>query len=836
MTFSYVSNHFARSLAVVGVLMLTGVSCSGDAAGPEFEDLDVAASGKLDGWSSVRSLYRDMRNVDLGDLLSVSTGLATNELNDALSTDGLSAELEAPALYALSEEVEDDLTLNDIDELVSGLASRYGERELTTEVNTLRRDHLRNSDDEVFAEGAFRVEAGYDHAWNIPAGGLEDVAASLGFDSRGALETRVIAPFSGELPATGGIMLDSLQASRGFVLPRRLEDIRDMAQGESFALRGSGRMALNLGAGVPLLVAEPTSALTYNLVFSAALRTMMEGVLDVQLVRLDGDEVVVDIGVENARVLSARVAIEDGWGVDGLVELEVEIGGFSVDLGRLAERALERRLNRNLNLISARAERTNSDTRVSVARFRFSLGRGSEAQRTALAHVLHGDVRLAQALANRGEEGIIAEFDLTRSGVSTVSHAGIDLFGMRFFTSTEESEGAIVIQTPGGASTLLFESLHEESGWFFSSHGYTRVGLAGLIFDPEAPGVPDGQTNLLLQVMEGDDYMERDKLLDHLDGVILGIGGREALVALEGPGNELERYVYEICNPSPAFDPCRSEVLSDPHVVELRAQGLAALEAELSGVETDLRELALAVGELRLTAQATREPGASLVGPPTSVVVDFRLDNDALYEVLAEGRAYDLELALTHYLEAAEINRGDSPEQISNQRDDVIDDSSGVIAEIVERFTVGADEYNTLCAAENANIEGLGTLGDNALELRFPVNAENTVLYEEATARSIAQARSQSAIEIYDELVELADDLDGHPEQVVTFALLALADPRRTDLRVNIQMDMDDSWAQDYEHYREAGYGPLNHYAHGSLVSFIDGGLFDVDALLNVDR
>lgn len=176
-------------------------------------------------------------------------------------------------------------------------------------------------------------------------------------------------------------------------------------------------------------------------------------------------------------------------------------------------------------------------------------------------------------------------------------------------------------------------------------------------------------------------------------------------------------------------------------------------------------------------------------------------------------------------------------DQIGRDRAALIADATPTLDAMVQRFIEGADRYNTFVAAETVRIEGLeGTMGANALEIRFPVDANNRVNYDEATARSIAQARSQEATRLFDDLVDLAFDLEGYPEQVVIYSLLALTAPDRTDLRLNVQMETDDNWAQPFEHYREAGYAPLDSYGRGRLVTFIDGGLFSVDALLRVDR
>jgi len=798
--------------------------------------LDVTCNGKCDGLDSIRSLYRDARNLDLGDLLSYGAGIATDELNDALSfSDYGSIGIGEPVLYALPERARNDLTLHDIDELVSGLAARYGERELTTEVNRARRDYLASSGDEVFAESAFSISAALGHNWNIDVGGFENSWVNVGFRAGTTLEARVIGAYRSELGATGGAPLRALRESRGFVLPRTVADIRAMKPGESFALRGEGVLGVNFGAGVPIVLADPAS-LTYNLVISAALRARLSGTVDAQLVRLPGNEVVVDVGVEKARLINPAIALTPGWGVDGLPALNVNIAGIEVDLKRLAERALEKQLNKHLSFIEASAAYSNVRSRVSVARFRISLDQGDEdTLDKALGQALRGDVRLAQALSNRGEPGVVAEFDLLRSGASSAFHAGIDIFGMSFFTTSQGSQGTAIVQTPGGVRTLLFESLHKASGWFLSSFGMTRVGLAGLVFGPDSPRDPNGEANLFVQIMEGDSRMRRDELLDHLDAVIAGVGGADALAAIEVPGNELQRYVHTHCVPSGAWDPCQTDILSDPLVVQLRADGLAALDARLGNLEPAQRDLVLAAGKLRLTAQATREYPAAIVGPPTSIVLDYRLDDRALEELLEDHNGDELRNAVVAYLTAVDIDRGDSASDIAADRASILATAPAKAQAMAATFDAAAYRYQRLLASEDAVIATLGPVGARALEVRFPVDAANRPLYEEATANSLAQARSRVVTEMFDELMERAQATGRRPEQVVAYALLSLTPSRLLDLRVDVDFDVDETWDQVYEHYRAAGYTGIDRYGKGRDVARIDGGMFSVDALINVN-
>lgn len=829
------------SWALVGALAL-GCSTSesaGGGSGDPGETLGVTCEGKCDGWGSITSLWRDAKQLDLGDLLSVGAGFASDGLNDALTlSDYAGIKLGEPKVYATADKAKNDLTLGNLDDLATGLAVAYGERELTTEVNQLRRDHLHGSGDTVYGEFAFQTSASFGHNWGLSAAGLGGASVSLGFDLGGNLTTRVIAPFQSEAGALGGAPLAALKGARGFVVPRSVQDVRAMKPGELLALSGAGGVGLNLGVGVPLLVATPAAGVSYNLVLSGGLRAHLRGQMDVQLVRLAGDQVVVDVGVSSAKVQSASVALTDGWGIQGLFKSKLSLGGLDVDLGRLVEKALQNQMNARLSFIEARAAKTKQTTRLSVARLRFKLDAGSDpkALEQALAQALRGDIRLAQALSAQGDPGVIAEFDLSRSGVSATSHAGIDVFGMSFFKSIEESQGSLVIQTPGGARTLLFDGLHKQSGWFFSSHGYTRIGMSGLVFDPANPSVPaQGEANLILQAEEGDDYMERDKLLDHLDAVIQSLGGKQALEAVEKPGNELQRYVVKACPNSQAFDPCRLSVLDDPKVVQLRADGASALDAAVSGLEPAAKDLVMKAGTLRLTAQATLEPAASLVGPPSSLVVDLRLDDQALAAMFSQKSEYELKNALTAYLRAVLVERGASESELQSERAAIPDGKDAAVLDaMAAEYKTRALSYEKLMAAEKAVIQNVGPVGPRTVEIRFPVDAGNRPDYDKATAGSLSQARAREALALFDRLVGLADGLDPHAEQPVLYALLALTSPSSADVRLNVQMSTSNTWAQDFEHYKKAGYAGFDVYARGSAVAPIDGGLFDVNALIDV--
>lgn len=803
---------------------------------PPMESLGVTCTGKCDGLDRIDSLWQRGADVSVDQLLVVGAGFATDGLNDALArSDYGSIRVGETALYVNAERAAGDPTLGNLDGLTSGLAARFGERELTTEVNNLRRDHLRSSDDSVFAESSFRIGASLGHNWGLEVGGLEGGGVSVGFDAGTSIEARTIQAFPSVRSALVGAPLAAAVEARGFVLPRSMGDVRAMKPGESFALRGEGHLGANVGVGVPLLIANPSSVVTYSIVLSGGVAARIAGNLDVQLVRLSGDQVVVDVGIDRAASYSAHIAIEDGWGIPKLARSHIRVGSIDVAAGQLLERALVKKLESTLGF-SARAEHAASRERVTVARLRFSLDSTSPDLEQALAQALKGDVRLGQALANRGDAGVIAELDLVRTGTATTSYAGLDLLGMKFYRDVERSSGSAVVQTPGGARALLFESLHRESGWFFSSHGFTRVGLSGMTFDPRVVGAANGEANLFLQVQEGDEFMERDKMLDHLDALIVSLAGTDALAAVEGPGNELERLVKRRCTPTGAFDPCLTSVLRDPEAVALREGGQRALEDATTSVEPSLRELVLAAGRLRLTSQATREYPASLVGPPTSIVVDYRLDNATLERLLAERDGAALRAAIVSYLRATNVNRGGDTTEIAATRADVERRYGDTLDRIARKFDDLADRYQRLLAAERAEIEGLGPIGSRAVEIRFAVDRDSAPDYSSAVAVSLAERRSQVAMQLFDELRDAAGGLGPENERVVAYGLLALTPRELVDLRLDVKMNLRDTWSQSLEEYRAAGFAPLDLYVRGSSVAPIDGGVFSIDALTRVQR
>lgn len=814
------SNTFRWATACALVLTATATGCDDGTGNAVQDNLTVSCEGKCDGLSELRNLMRDPSELSLDDLLNLAAPQVFKQLSSALSGDRVGLAIEEPKFHDAAS----------IDTLTTGLAARYGERELSTQVNRIRGEHLASTNDTMYAEVALDINASLADGWSFDVEGITDTTTSLGFGASANVEGRVITAIDSEQADP----LRHVEAVRGFSIPRDVDDIRSMKPGELVALRGEGQLGLNIGAGVPLLIAEPTTALTYNIVLSAALRSQLTGILDIQLVRLDGSDVVLDVGIERAQAKGVRLAVEDRWGVQGLLEAEVDIGGINVDLGRLVEKALQNQLNRKLNAISAHAERSSTDTRVSVARFRLDVNAADpDILQSAIEQAAVGDVRLIQALANRDEPGITADFDLLRSGVSTTSGAGIDVFGMSFFKKTIESEGTVVVQAPGGARSLMFESLHEEGGWFTVRHGYTRVGLAGLVFD-QTGSVTDSEANLFVQIGESDGAMERDKIVDHMDAIIVALAGKKAYAAIDGPANELEILTQSLCPGAKLSDSCTWESTQDAALAPARDAALAQFANAIVDQPDATRELLMTVAAHKLLSQSTYEVKQNgFIGPGTDVFVDFRLDDATLSQLALQRSGDDFKAALLDILQATDVKREQSADDIAADRRELREDYDKDLNILADHFDAFAADYQALIAAENATIESVGGLGAQALEIRFEVSGSNRPQYDDATVRSIAQARSQRVAELYDALLDDADEFDPHDEQVVAYGLLALAPVEHLDLRVEIAHFVEDTIATTRRVYREANYPEqIGTYARGPQTQPIDGGLFDIDALL----
>lgn len=328
--------------------------------------------------------------------------------------------------------------------------------------------------------------------------------------------------------------------------------------------------------------------------------------------------------------------------------------------------------------------------------------------------------------------------------------------------------------------------------------------------------------------------MERDKLLDHLDAVLVGVGGSQAFAPLERAGNHLQRSVHERCSPSPAYDPCRIAFIDDPATMAQVGGAEADFRGRVEGLEGPVRDLLNRVAHLRLVAQITREPDATFVGPPSSVSFEQRLDDTALEQILTTRTPEQFRAALEGFLSTDGVDRSDA-RTLEGSRADILRENANVVSEMTEIFRTAAADYAPLVMTEVVGTEA-GLLGSTALLLAVPLEAARQNDFSSATFESFAEARAAIARGMFDQLYRAAGRLHGgYREQAVAYALLALTPTESLDVHLAVDMNLRDTFFNAFTHYRRAGYAPLDVRASGSAVDLLGGGFFDVNALMDVE-
>ena len=199
---------------------------------------------------------------------------------------------------------------------------------------------------------------------------------------------------------------------------------------------------------------------------------------------------------------------------------------------------------------------------------------------------------------------------------------------------------------------------------------------------------------------------------------------------------------------------------------------------------------------------------------------------------------------LLDYFLGHEVYARIATDTLSLQRTDINHVCRETIDAMVEIFQRHTQDYQRLLSIEGAQLEGLGAIGANAVEIRFTVDSKKRPDYEHAVGQSVAQARAQVVGAMFDELRKKADDMprsgDGaapHEEQIAALALLSLAPPEHVELRVNFQTDTSScALCSSRARYDAAGWASLDRFAKGPVASPIAAGLFDIDALMAIPQ
>ncbi|MBU0549938.1 hypothetical protein KKB55_19755 [Myxococcota bacterium] len=831
-----------RGLLILSILSLALGACASSEppaeASPAAPQGTSCPSGKCDGLAdTLQDYYDDMRALDLNDLTALGVGFATDKVNDALGVAPfVDISLGETAFFGDPDEVFGRVTVTDLKSLKAGLTEGLGEHAFATRVNALRAETLARTDAQVFAESSFKIRASEGLEWSMTA---EALVGTVGFNGGGDLEAILIAPYAGNLEAVWQNPLALLQDLRGFILPRSIEDLKAMAPGESLALRGQGGLGFNLGVGMPIIIGTVLDYVTLHARVSAGARVSLKGTLDVQLVRGAEQLVYVDVGLSKVKLQHFSLGVKSGWGIEGLPEIDLDLGPVNVDLDDLMEKALSDQLNKKLTVFEGSASYGSEEGRLTVARFRFDLNHADEAVTQAIAQAMRADLRLAQALANRGAPGVVQELDLSKDHRSESTYFGFRFLSMRFFSSEASHSGAVHIEADGRHQALLFSELEESGGLFFNDHSSEWYTLTSLITQDGA--LIDAANNVRLTIREGDDYFTRDQLLDHVDSVLVWMLGLDAATRLSAVTDGILVWVDDFC-PSPmapggdadeqdaaeaAYEACVAGMFAEDAYLQLKDEArdlYGDLAADLAFGDFDdafapAAEVARALFELKLGFSSVHHHPGFLQGPTGSVISQARFSQDALDGLFVEGA----EPRFTQALEAVYA-------QLIADRDEPAKDKAEAVAKALsrqgaaiyalqDRFNSFSARYQQLQRVAALKFTGEAPLGESTQLMLVPVDRPM-----EATLSAVAQRKGALLEDFYPELVKLADKLKGVEESfIIAYTLLNMARPEHVELLLSYQFDEDAPEAYQALKTRI--------YTRGS-ADFISAGDFKLDQLL----
>lgn len=789
-------------------------------------------TGKCDGVvDTVVDYYNDMRSLNLDDLVGLGIGYADEPLNEALSAvPWVDVSLGDTALFGLEEKaLFGQVVQQDLGALRQSLTTRLGEKAFATRVTGWRENTLRTTPAQVFAESRFRIAQSFNPNWQMSAG---DVLGDIGFVAAPSLEAVLIAPFEDNLEAAWASPLETIKATRGFILPRRAADVRDMAPGSMLALRGQGTLGFNLGVGLPITVGTIADYVALSARIHAAARVAMTGQLDVQLVRGEGDEAWLDVGMTGHTLKHFELALKTGWGIAGLPEVNLDLGVVDVDLAEVAGNALEKQLNRRLEVLRAGVSSSSDDYRLTVARFRFDLAREDDALIQALAQGLRGDVRLAQALANRGDSGVVQTLDLAKDARSESSYLGFRFLSMHFFTAEDSDVGRVQVDDGETARTILFSELERRSGFFFVERGVAWRQLTAL--ESREGKLVDADVNVRLTMRESDSFFGKDQVLDHVDSMLGWLVGYSPVFNVLGPAtDDLAELVDDAC-PLGAGGPrdsaaerrreqreCLDRFATDSERVALRDAADAAWEeATKDGYVGDFGEDFAAVSEaarhLYTFKKAVSDQRWS-DSPKGVMLTQVRFSEAALGDIFgpADAKAR-FRSALEETLVLNEVDRDDDLDDKIDEMTDLVQKGRvSAIGKVVDRFAIAADRWQQL-----DRVAGLSPFGDTIADhghlLLVPISDPAS-----PDLATVAEFKGAVMADVMGDLMDAADSL-GEPEGfVIGYALTSLTAPDTIELLSNYTFTDGADDVPD-----------VQVYGRGDRAAFIDAGQFDLDALL----
>lgn len=589
-----------------------------------------------------------------------------------------------------------------------------------------------------------------------------------------------------------------------------------------------------MGAGVPFLIASAGTALTVHARLSLAARAALEGKLDVQMIRGDGDKLYVDVGMSKARIRSLQAALEPGFGLDAIPDVDVDLLGRTVSLGELANDAMRKQLQKHID-IRAEIGSSDEDGRLRVARFEFDLSQDSQELEQALAQLRRGDMRLAQALSRQGgaENGVRQTIDMTKEYHHHDFKAGFNFLSMAFYIENGFDTGQVTIDTDEGSQTLLFTELQEKRGFFFTDRESSWRTLVSI--EQRAGADVRGQVNVRHILREGQETFSRDELLDHTDSLLAVLVGRDSAVrladALDAVGNAADdacRDPGSDASPSEdrAYRDCLLAAPMNPEVVGAVNSANAELDAVLEGgtirdgfTDGEAMVRDLYAFELQL-ASAGYDAGEN-VAPDGQVVSEVRIADAGVHELMNPENVDRFMDSLETTLRVMATRRGE--EDLADKRADIdeeIEDKASRMEKIRAEFIRVALDFQDLERASKLSFEG-EAVGNHSNLILIGEDEDR-----ELDLRTIAEHKGRALENFIPDIVDVANGSIftglGEPEiYVVGYALAGAVSPAHLEWVYSWTFDPDERFVP----------APFNFYFRGSSP-LIDAGVFDLDVLL----
>lgn len=870
------------TLALLAVLSIsTTAACT--------ESTDDTESGEAAATSTnLKSRFADLRKVNTDNLARLGVNLGADQLNKALSirTKYVDFGIDVKDTIVYGKNAEENSVVptsgkvQSLSDVRKTLATQLGEKELPTELASLRLQHLAQGDDAYYVETGFGVKGAVKAGWSHPSGGFGPtgtLSVSLGFKAEGEVEARLLtaSPSSKlkDLIELNGEAIKELRSAirGGFVIPETKEQMLAMKPGEMVSLRGYGTYGANFGVGVPILVAN-AGPLAYTVAVSAGMSHAVDGDLDISMVRLGGDEVAVDVGVSDGKLNTATVGVFGGFGINHLCSVSgSETPCLDAGLGKIVGKGLLKQLSGFLRT-SISTSASKGDRRIELARVRFHLNEPEVPE--ALTQALHGDLRYAQALYSRNLESatppVKFDFDMMRAVTTTSRSFNAELLGINLFRkSTTTTTGAVAVQSPDGVQSVLWENISKSHGHLQKNSILGTTTISSASVTSADPDKANNEANLLVRSEVTDKRMDDDLVIDNLDALVMMIAGQQALAPLDSTSKAMQQGLVAALNADDNckdanFTTCNADYITDTNkkIVTLDGRNLSLVEARDAGVKLfenqpalaelpdDFRELVKKAGKLRLDlAMIKIGLSAGLNNPPVDIAVNLRLDDQAL-NLLANVNVEKYSDTLRSYLRVISAKR----EGITLGKpfkDKEIDEAVLAMSAL---FAQHSERHKMLQALESNDLPRI-LAGKPYVKLpigiRWDVSDVTDANGEDRMARfledekrirveSISHQRAIVAEELIRKLTATAkkkldfDNLDARlfEEQAAVYPLVAAFKLSDVELGFDFSIDTSSDIFHNRRRFASAGIGSVSASARGDKVNAIRGNIFDMNEMM----